>query len=61
MLEAGGIMKRQQEVVAVPRNRREQKESSLCMDLEMAKKRDHKILITEEAIRKVPRVGGSNV
>lgn len=54
-------MKRQQEVVAVPRNRREQKESSLCMDLEMAKKRDHKILITEEAIRKVPRVGGSNV
>ena len=26
------------------------------MDLEMAKKRDHKILITEEAIRKVPRV-----
>ena len=25
-------------------------------DLEMAKKRDHKIMITDEAINKVPRV-----
>ena len=25
-------------------------------DLEMAKKRDHKIIITDEAINKVPRV-----
>ena len=25
-------------------------------DLEMAKKRDHKVMITEEAVNKVPRV-----
>ncbi|MCI9337315.1 MAG: hypothetical protein HFH93_07225, partial [Lachnospiraceae bacterium] len=25
-------------------------------DLEMAKKRDHKIMITDEAIKKVPRI-----
>lgn len=30
--------------------------SSDLNDLEMAKKRDHKIMITDEAINKVPRV-----
>lgn len=30
-------------------------------DLEMAKKRDHKILITDEAIRKVPRIKYKNI
>ena len=30
--------------------------SSYVNDLEMAKKRDHKIMITDEAINKVPRV-----
>lgn len=30
-------------------------------DLEMAKKRDHKIMITDEAIRKVPRIKYKNI
>lgn len=30
-------------------------------DLEMAKKRDHKILVTDEAIRKVPRIKYKNI
>lgn len=30
-------------------------------DLEMAKKRDHKIMITDEAIRKVPRIRYKNI
>ena len=30
--------------------------SSNLNDLEMAKKRDHKIMITDEAINKVPRI-----
>lgn len=30
-------------------------------DLEMAKKRDHKIMITDEAIKKVPRIAYKNI
>lgn len=30
-------------------------------ELEMAKKRDHKIMITDEAIRKVPRIKYKNI
>ncbi len=30
-------------------------------DLEMAKKRDHKIMITDEVIKKVPRVQYKNI
>ena len=30
-------------------------------DLEMAKKRDHKIMITDEAIQKVPRIQYKNI
>ena len=34
----------------------QQKDKKNLKDLEMAKKRDHKIMITDEAIRKVPRI-----
>ncbi len=30
-------------------------------DLEMAKKRDHKIMITDEVIKKVPRIQYKNI
>lgn len=30
-------------------------------DLEMAKKRNHKVMITDEAIRKVPRIQYKNI
>jgi len=41
-------------------NKKDKVEENL-KDLEMAKKRDHKILITDEAIRKVPRIKYKNI
>jgi hypothetical protein len=32
------------------------KQADTLKELEMAKKRDHKIMITDEAIKKVPRI-----
>lgn len=37
------------------------KNKAALSDLEMAKKRDRKIMITNEAIRKVPRVKYKNI
>lgn len=37
------------------------KDKENMRDLEMAKKRDHKIMITDEAIRKVPRIKYKNI
>lgn len=39
----------------------QQKDKQNLKDLEMAKKRDHKIVITDEAIRKVPRIQYKNI
>ena len=37
------------------------KDKEHLKELEMAKKRDHKIMITDEAIRKVPRIKYKNI
>ena len=39
----------------------QQKGNENLKDLEMAKKRDHKIMITDEAIKKVPRIQYKNI
>lgn len=39
----------------------QRKDKKNLKDLEMAKKRDHKIMITDEAIRKVPRIQYKNI
>lgn len=39
----------------------QQKDKKNLKDLEMAKKRNHKIMITEEAIKKVPRIQYKNI